>query len=527
VRYFNTAGPCDPKRHYMLPAEQRLPDARRIIDRGQYFVLHAPRQTGKTTSMAALARQLTSEGRYMALRFSCEVAEPAGDNFERAERLVIEAMRAAANAQRLPQELLPPRSWPDVEPGYVLRTTLTEWVAQCPRPLVLFFDEIDALRGESLRAVLRQLRDGYTDDRDQFVHSVVLCGLRDVRDYKTAAGGDGSRLGSASPFNIKVESLRIGDFTAGQVAELYGQHTTETGQEFTADAVDRAFCYTQGQPWLVNALAAEVIDNMRIEPPVPITADHIDEAKERLILARATHLDSLVSKLSEPRVQRVIEPLIAGIQPDTDPTFDDDAAYVADLGLIAPGNLIRVANPIYNEVIVRVLGSGIERGILAEPRSFKLPDGRVDFGKLLTAFVSFWKEHGEFMTGHSGYREAAPQLIMMAFLHRIINGGGYIDREYGVGRGRIDLLIRQPYTTPDGARAWQREALELKVWRKHQTDPLEQGLAQLDRYLDRLELDTGVLVIFNTRPDAAPITERTAFSEVQTSSGRTVTVLRG
>jgi hypothetical protein len=383
------------------------------------------------------------------------------------------------------------------------------------------------LRGESLRSVLRQLRDGYTVNRDGFVHSVALCGLRDVRDYKAAAGGDSSRLGSASPFNIKVKSLRVGDFTADEVAELYGQHTAETGQEFTAAAVERAFCYTQGQPWLVNALAAEVIDEMRIEPPVPITADHVDEAKERLILTRATHLDSLVSKLGEPRVQRVIEPLIAGIQPDTDVTFNDDAAYVADLGLIAPGNPVRVANPIYKEVIVRVLGSGVESVILAEPRSFKLSDGRVDFGKLLTAFASFWKENGEFSTGHTGYREAAPQLILMAFLHRVINGGGYIDREYGVGRGRVDLLVRQPYTGPDGARAWQREALELKVWREHQPDPLEQGLSQLDGYLDRLELDTGVLVIFDTRPDTVPITDRTTFSEVQTSSGRTVTLLRG
>jgi len=526
VRYFNTAGPCDPKRHYMLPAEERLPDARRIIARGQYFVLHAPRQTGKTTSLAALARQLTAEGQYVALHFSCETAEPAGDDYSSAELLVISAIRRAARAQVIGADLLPPDPWPDDAPGSRLITGLTAWAARCPRPLVLFFDEIDALRGESLRAVLRQLRDGYTVNRNGFVHSVALCGLRDVRDYKAAAGGDPSRLGSASPFNIKVKSLRIGDFTAEEVTELYSQHTAETGQQFTPDAIDRAFCYTQGQPWLVNALAAEVIDEMGIEPPAPITADHIDQAKERLILARATHLDSLVSKLSEPRVQRVIEPLIAGIQPDADPTFNDAVAYVADLGLIAPGNPIRVANPIYQEVIVRVLGSGIEGGILAEPRSFKLPDGRVDFSKLLTEFVSFWKEHGEFMTGHTGYREAAPQLIMMAFLHRIINGGGYIAREYGVGRGRIDLLVRQPYTAPDGARAWQREALELKVWRKHQPDPLQQGLAQLDGYLDRLELDTGVLIIFDSRPDTASIADRTAFSEVQTPSGRTVTLLR-
>jgi len=510
----------------MLSAQERLPDARRYIDRGQYLTVHAPRQTGKTTSLAALAWQLTAEGEYLALHFSCEQAEPFGDDFEGAERLVLDLLRGAATQAGLPPELLPPDPWPESAVGDRLRAGLTAWVAKCPRPLVLFFDEIDALRGESLRSVLRQLRGGYTTNRDGFVHSVVLCGLRDVRDYKAASGGDPNRLGSASPFNIKVESLRIGDFTSAEVAELYGQHTADTGQEFTADAVERVFCYTQGQPWLVNALAAEIIDNMRIEPPIPIAVDHVDTAKERLILARATHLDSLISKLHEPRVKRIIEPLIAGIQPTIDPTFNDDVAYVADLGLIAPGNPIRVANPIYKEVIVRVLGSGFEKVIVAKPRSFTLPDGRLDFPRLLTEFAAFWKENGEFMTGNAGYREAAPQLIMMAFLHRIVNGGGYIDREYGVGRGRIDLLIRQPYTAADGTRSWQREALELKVRRTGKPDPLVEGLAQLDAYLDRLELDTGVLVIFDTRPDAAPITDRTAFSDVRTVSGRTVTLLR-
>ncbi|WP_067478284.1 hypothetical protein [Nocardia amamiensis] len=112
------------------------------------------------------------------------------------------------------------------------------------------------------------------------------------------------------------------------------------------------------------------------------------------------------------------------------------------------------------------------------------------------------------------------------FLHRIVNGGGYIDREYGVGRGRIDLLIRQPYTGPDGTREWQREALELEVWRDKQADPLAEGLEQLDAYLDRLTLDTGVLVIFDRRTDAAPIGERTAFTTATTPAGRAATVLR-
>ncbi|MGQ4617326.1 AAA family ATPase [Nocardia sp. R7R-8] len=524
MKYFNTTGPCSPKRHYMLPTSERLPEARRYIARGQYFVVHAPRQTGKTTVLAELARHLTAEGEYLVLHFSCEVASPFGDDIAAAERAILDRIRNAARIAKLPSDLLPPSSWPDAAAGTMLGNGLSAWAERCPRPLVLFFDEIDALRDASLVSVLRQLRDGYTTNRDGFVHSIVLCGLRDVRDYKAAAGGDPSRLGTASPFNIKVESIRLGDFTRAEVAALYAQHTAETGQEFSAHALDLAYHYTQGQPWLVNALAAEVVDKMRIE--ATITDDHIDQAKERLIMARATHLDSLVDKLTEPRVRQVIEPLLAGGDVDGDVEFTDALSYVRDLGLIAQGKPVRVANPIYNEVIVRMLGSGIEENVTAEPRRFRFDDGRLDFPRLLDEFASFWKLHGEILASRQSYREVAPHLVLMAFLHRIVNGGGYIDREYGVGRGRIDLLVRQPYTDADGNRAEQREALELKVWRDGRADPLAEGLVQLDGYLERLGLSTGVLVIFDCRTDADPITERTRFDKTTSPAGRRITLLR-
>ncbi|MGQ4599521.1 AAA family ATPase [Nocardia sp. R6R-6] len=524
MKYFNTTGPCDPDMHYMVPTSDRLPGAYRYIARGQYFVVYAPRQTGKTTVLAELARRLTAEGEYLALHFSCEVASPFGDDIAAAERAILDRIRNAARIAELPSDLLPPSSWPDAAPGTMLGNALSAWVDQCPRPLVLFFDEIDALRDASLVSVLRQLRDGFTTNRDGFVHSIILCGLRDVRDYKVASGVDPTRLGTASPFNIKIESIRLGDFTRDEVTALYAQHTAETRQEFSSRALDLAYHYTQGQPWLVNALAAEVIDKMGVE--TTITDEHIDQAKERLIVARATHLDSLVDKLTEPRVRQVIEPLLAGRDVDGDIEFTDALSYVRDLGLIARDKPVRVANPIYNEVIVRGLGSGIEENITAEPHRFRFDDGRLDFPRLLEEFASFWKLHGEILASKQSYREVAPQLVLMAFLHRIVNGGGYVDREYGVGRGRIDLLVRQPYTDADGHRAEQREALELKVWRDSRADPLEEGLVQLDGYLDRIGLSTGVLVIFDCRTEAAPITERTRFGDTTSPAGHRITLLR-
>ena len=528
MRFFNTAGPCDPRYHYMLPAAERLPEAPVLVERGMYFVVHAPRQTGKTTSLRALAQALTEQGKFAALHFSCEAGEVPGDDHVEAQRAVLTAMRVLAGVD-LPADVQPPPVWPEESESQLLFSGLSAWASTCPRPLVLFFDEIDALRGKGLQSVLRQLRAGYSVRPRAAPWSVVLCGLRDVRDYKAASGGDASRMGTSSPFNIKVESMRLGDFSADEVATLYAQHTAEAGQPFTPEAVARAFALTAGQPWLVNALAREIIDKMRVAPPEPITVAHVEQARERLILARATHLDSLVARLSEDRVRRIIAPLLAGEQTIGSLTYNEDAAYVRDLGLIAPGAPIRIANPIYREVIVRVLTTVVEDSVMLPPRHFRQADGRLDLAAILLGFAAFWREHGEVLTGALIYHEVAPQLVLMAYLQSVVNGTGFIDREYGVGRGRIDLQLRWPWQDADGQRQWQREAIEIKVWRDKKPDPIDDGLGQLDEYLGRIGLDHGVLVIFDRR-SRQPGSEESApvitFEQAQTTHGRAVTVLR-
>lgn len=365
VRTFNTAGPCDPKRHYMLPPEPRVPGALYLVDLDEYFVIHAPRQTGKTTVLEALARDINATGERIALVFSCEQATAWGDDPDVIDLLLHTISQKASNLGLAP-EYLPPSPWPDAPAALRLQAGLSAWSRSCPLPIVLLIDEIDALSGRVLISVLRQLRAGHNDRPGgvPFPASVVLCGMQNIRDYKAASGGNPATLVSSSPCNIIVDSLRIADFTREQIAELYAQHTAETGQEFAADAIDRVFEYTQGQPWLVNALAREITLKMRIEPPVPITFVHVNEAKDRVIRDRAPHLDSLAARLREPRVQRVIEPLIAGDDlPPLDAAYDDDVSYVEDLGLISTGVDVEVANPIYREVIVRLLTAGRRRPV--------------------------------------------------------------------------------------------------------------------------------------------------------------------
>lgn len=507
----------------MLPPEERLPDIRGLIDRELYFVLHAPRQSGKTTLIRSLAQSLTSQGRYTAVYVSCETGQPAGNDLERGIRAVMESI--SAQAERLSPELRPEslETLEGIGAENRLGRYLSRWSARSARPVVLFLDEIDALRDSTLLSVLRQLRAGYPERPSHFPQSVALVGLRDVRDYRVQVRNDSESLGTSSPFNIKVRSLTLENFTREEVAALYGQHTEETGQRFASEAADLAWRLTQGQPWLVNAIAAEVVDKLVPDRSVSVEPAHIERAKEILIERRDTHLDSLIDRLREPRVRRVIEPILAGelLSPDL---LDDDVQFVKDLGLITPGTRgLEIANPIYREVIPRALTSIVQESLPVARAPFIGPDGELRTEKILDEFRAFWCEHAEFFLSRQPYSEAAAQLIFMAYLQRVVNGGGFIDREYGVGRGRIDLCVRWPHRGSPGD--VQRWAIELKVWRDGRADPLEEGLAQLSSYLDRLALGAGTLILFDARSGAAPIPERCSISQVE-REGRRITVVR-
>jgi hypothetical protein len=510
----------------MLPAADRLSGARAMIGREEYFVVHAPRQSGKTTSLEALGRELTAARTHVALRVSCASAKGVVDDVGAVGAEILGAIRGAARGLRLPAELLPPDPWPEVAASSRIREGLAEWATACPLPIVLFFDEVDALQGRSLVSFLNQLRDGYLARPVPFIASAVLCGLRDVRDYKTAYGGDPAGQHRESPWNISVESLRPADFTLDQVAVLYGQYTAESGQEVTADAVERVFFYTQGQPWLVNAIAREITLKMAVPLDQPISAEHVEQAKEVLVRSRATNLESLEHRLHEERVARVIAPIIQGEVPSY-PGFIRDWRYLQDLGLLAVGDQVKVANPIYAEVIARTLTASMQPVVAAtlRPEDFLAASGRIDMDKVINGFAAYWTEHGEIVEGKD-YQEAWPHLLLFTYLQAVVNSHASLAREYAAGRGRADIVIRRPYPGDDGHP--QREVIEVKVWHpRDKADPAVEGLAQLDRYLDRLGLAVGVLAVFDARPEIPPIPQRTSVTTVTSPAGRTITLLRG
>ena len=497
MRFFNTAGPIQPDINYCIPPLERLDldDVLELIRTRKYFVLHAPRQTGKTSALLALRDLLNSgaAGDYRCVYVNVEGAQAAREDTQRAMQAILSELASRARLALQDTFLKEARTeiLKDAGPDGALSEALGRWTrAEPDRPLVLLIDEIDALVGDTLVSVLRQLRSGYDQRPAAFPQSVVLCGLRDVRDYRIHASSEKEVITGGSAFNIRSESLRLGDFSRREVLSLLAQHTEETGQVFTPEASERVWTQTQGQPWLVNALAYEAcFKNKRgRDRSRPITCDDIDDAQEALIMRRETHLDQLTDKLQEDRVRRVIEPILAG---SDEPAFSArDLEYVRDLGLIAQDDPVRLANPIYGEVVPRELTYAVQAGLVQETAWYVTPDGGLDVVKLLAAFQTFFREHSEHWSRRFTFQEAWPQLLLQAFLQRIVNGGGRVEREHGLGRRRADLLILWPQH--DRKRKF---VVELKVLRRSLEKTIHDGLEQTAAYMDRCAAEAGHLVI--------------------------------
>ncbi|MES2198770.1 MAG: AAA-like domain-containing protein [Chlamydiota bacterium] len=489
-KFFNTVGSINPEDHYFLPHRLDQNQLMEFIEKKYYFILHAPRQSGKTTAVMEFVNELNKQGKHVALYASAEAAHCAVNDIKRASFVLLEYFKSQI-AFYLPKEtealtyldeILQQKDISENSIYYFL----SFWAAKCiekKTPLLVFFDEFDGLVGESLVSLLKQFRLGYIGRPKPFPQMICLIGVRDLRDYKVKTK-EQEELGILySPFNVKSDSVILPDFSLDNVKTLYSQHTQETGQVFTEEAVEYAYEQTRGQPWLVNALAYQACFRDVKDRSTPITKEVMEKAREALIKRCDTHMDALLDRLNEPRVRGIIDILLSSSE---GPGFaPDDLQYVRDLGLISKKEIC-IANPIYQEIIPRTLAHTKQEEIMQQLAWYQKEDGLLDVPKLLTGFTEFYRENSEIWLERFDYKEAGPHLLLLAFLQRIINGGGTIHREYALGRKRVDLLI-----------TWktQRFVIELKVYRTKKD--IEKGLKQTAEYMDKTGTPEGYLIVFD------------------------------
>ncbi|MDR1270478.1 MAG: hypothetical protein LBK82_13230, partial [Planctomycetaceae bacterium] len=302
-RFFNTTGPCDPARHYMLPPAERLVDAQlhRYIKDSLYWVLHAPRQTGKTTFLKSWMCEINAGNEAIACYVTVERCQGLLE-VERAMPALYSAIRKHADEHGIP---VPQTDTNDTTS--ILNGVLVNWSKLvAPKPLIVLFDEVDVLEGEVMVSFLRQLRDGFAGRGiGTFPVSIALVGMRDLKDYITASK-DGKPVNPGSPFNIKADSAKLSNFDKDDVVRLFAQRTEETGQQIIPAALDYVYDQSQGQPWIVNSLLARatlrILDEANTET---VTLNHVQQARQQMIDARETHLDALVVRLEDPPIRSV------------------------------------------------------------------------------------------------------------------------------------------------------------------------------------------------------------------------------
>lgn len=527
-KFFNNAGPIQKDIHYNVDPLSRinLDEIESLISQRKYFVLHAPRQTGKTSMLLALRDYLNAKGEVYCVYANVEAGQAMRNDVKEVNNTILSQFGNRIShvvKDYWPMDLA--ETMMKSPSSNSVNDFLTKVCIRLEKPLVLFIDEIDALVGDSLVAVLRQIRSGYDQRPEMFPQSIILCGVRDVRDYRIVLSNQDIITGG-SAFNIKAKSLRMGNFTREEIRQLYQQHTDETGQDFDEGCFDMVWDATEGQPWLVNAIGYEVTYEMKEnrDRSVRIIPEMIYKAQERIIYRRDTHIDILIDKLREPRVKRVIEPILSGESVEImEHLRDDDLQYVEDLGLIVRDKPIRIANAIYREVIPRELTWARQQTLLEQPIWYMNPDNSINISKLLKDFQRFYRENAESWDKHFEYREAGPQLLLQAFLQRIVNGGGYIDREYGLGQKRTDLLIRKPLTDQYGGPV-QKIVLELKIKYNSIEKEIEDALEQADMYIERAasELKEGHILIFDR--DSKRSWEEKIYEKTIDYKGRAYTV---
>ncbi|MDR1085849.1 MAG: hypothetical protein LBP22_13595 [Deltaproteobacteria bacterium] len=318
--------------------------------------------------------------------------------------------------------------------------------------------------------------------------------MRDIRDYLFRVRPYEDSWGLASPFNIKKDSLTLKNFTVKEIEALYFQHTEETGQVFDQAAIDRACYWSEGQPWLVNALAYEVIvKDLKNNFAIPIADSHIDKAAETLIKRRETHIDSLLEKLTEPRVIKVMDAVFAGTKSAV-PLNDDDRKYCVDLWLIIKKDTqsLRLDNQIYKKVMSRVITDQIQYALDDNISKKQLINGKVIFvNDLLTSFQEFYRKNSESFPKHFKnlvalkFDEATFVFMLLSYFQKAVNSGAIVHREYAEGRGLIDLV------------AIYRDREYLIEVKLQENSKFDESLEQLYGYLDRAGEEAGRLVIFD------------------------------
>ncbi|MBN1696526.1 MAG: ATP-binding protein [Spirochaetales bacterium] len=501
MHFFNTAGPVNALDHYCIDPLRRfdLSVILKLIEQKKYFVLHAPRQSGKTSCMLALTDYINQKDQYKCLYINLESSYTAADDITESMKCILSELSSRARdylndylPEKIAFNLLEERG-----PNLAFNELLTQWSKNSLKPIILIFDEVDSLQGKILAALLRQLRAGYDKRPRLFPQSAILCCVEDIR-YKKIELSPGNVVTGGSIFNIEAKSLRLNNFSKDDIESLFHRYSKDTQIKVDMAAINKIWRLTAGQPWIVNALGYEICSEMvpRKKDISTIKERDVDEAAENIIQKQEIHLQNLVEQLNQEGVKKIISPMLTGEEFFQD-ISEEDFQYLYDLGLITiSSSQIGIANEIYKEIIPRSLIYSTQLLIRYDLDLFSEEDGMLNMRKIIKSFQNFYNKYFRRWAERFSYQQAGAFLFFQAFLQRIIDGGGKIQREYGIGRKFTTLTISWPYR-----QSIQKNLIDLHFFKPPLKEQMRKSVEELTVQMKERKISDGYVIIFSKNPD--------------------------
>jgi len=503
-RFFEKSGVVDPEMSYYVPLENVVnrdkQDIQTMIDRGRYFSIFAPRQSGKTTFFEEICSQLHNDPTYVAIILSFEqYSNLAKSQFyaliEKAlySQLIDRLREVDCEKIDAVQQFLDSHHLID----HISFSQLFEELNQIIqfKKIVIFIDEFDGIPLKELGNFLTSLRNlyqKYKKVKSKALYSVGLVGIRDIT--KLVVGG-------VSPFNI-ADQVTLPPFSLENVHCLYAQYTKETNQPFTESAIKKIHEETAGQPWLVNRLGSILTLDIKPGTIEPIDEQDVEKAVQILLKERNDHFDNLYEKAKLYK-ETFVEIVFDHVEYNQ---YDEEQSWLEQYGLIKNiDGYAAVANKIYKAIHVKAFFKEARAYDDLSLKTYELPGHRLDMKRILLNFGRYISQIGvkAFYAEEKPY-EKTGQFLLTAWLYQFVKGGeGDVRDEVLSGLGRLDIML-----TYKG----KKYIIEIKVNRHDDVRGIiEEGILQLSsKYLATEDTSEGYLVIFDTRtPVGAVCTPQT------------------
>lgn len=429
-RFFNNSGPVNQVDHFCVPPLKRLDSNKvwQLILQKKYFLIRGPKQSGKTSYLLALSKLLNQKDYAKCLYINVECLRGTEEDLKESMRSLLFEISSRARdnfgddyLDDLVLGILEKRG-----PFQALNELLTQWSKRSDKPIVLLVDEIDTLQGNILTSFLSQIRAGYDKRPALFPQSIIFCGTHDVIEKQ---------------FNIKDATLKISFMARPDLNEMIASYCSKRHIEIDPDAVERIWEYSNGQPWIVSTICAELFHEIVAAKGLKsVSAVQVGEAIDNVLAKRGNHIEYIASQLRNERVRKCMIPMLTG-GTIIHGIEESDLAFLEELGLLTLGRVIDISNLLYKEIVPRALFGPVLYMTSLDDVDYQKADGSVDAMKLMQRFQAFFANHIQQLIKLLDYGDAGYSLIFHALLFKLVDANTTVTRGFGLNNHHVVLTL--------------------------------------------------------------------------------------